>query len=83
MALFAIKVTLLLKMTVKRCFHSDSDILNLFKAKSELISLRFFYRCTDSFLKFSTITILVRKQLKTLFSINKVPTPNYHGQNRR
>ena len=37
-----IKVTLLLKMTVSSCFHSDTDILNLFKAKSERISLRFF-----------------------------------------
>ena len=42
MVLIVIKVTLLLKMTVSSCFHSDSDILHLFKAKSELISLRFF-----------------------------------------
>ena len=35
------KVILLLKMAVSSCFHSDSDILNLFKTKSELISLRF------------------------------------------
>ena len=35
-------VTLLSKMTVSSCLHSDGDILNLFKAKSELISLRFF-----------------------------------------
>ena len=42
LVLIVIKVTLLLKMTVPSCFYSDSDILNLFKAKSELISLRFF-----------------------------------------
>ena len=42
MVLIVIKVTLLLKMTVSSCFHSDSYILNLFKAKSGLISLRFF-----------------------------------------
>ena len=36
------KVTLHLKITVSSCFHPDSDILNLFKAKSELISKRFF-----------------------------------------
>ena len=42
MVLIVIKVTVLLKMTVSSCFHSDSDILNLFIAKSEQISLRFF-----------------------------------------
>ena len=42
MVLIVIEITLLLKMIVSSCFHSDSDILNLLKAKSELISLRFF-----------------------------------------
>ena len=35
MVLIAMKVILLLKMTVSSCFHSDSDILNLFKTKSD------------------------------------------------
>ena len=58
-ATFLIKVTLLRKITVSSCFHSDSDILNLFKSKIGADLTAIVYRSTDSFLKFSIITILV------------------------
>ena len=58
MVLIVIKVTLLLKMTVSSCFHSDTDILNLLsKIGADLTAI--FYRSTDSLPKFSIVTILV------------------------
>ena len=49
------KVTLLLKMTVSSCLYFDSDILNLFRAKSELISLQFFIAAPILFFSYNNI----------------------------
>ena len=67
--------------TVSSCFHSDSDTLNLFEAKSELISLRFFIatpillRGNLHSIRFSPFSSVF---LQFCFSVNKYVLFNPH-----
>ena len=56
-------LSLLLKMTVSSSFHSDGDILNLFKAKLVLIPLRFLllHRFSSKVFNYNNIGMKTRR----------------------